>query len=90
MQKILKTQFTTDESILTDIMKGGRFVQFQYASILPLGGNIGIGLCLLTYTIFRLIKKHFNTGGHIYCCVFSGAWNRPYRLSAKEMLQERS
>lgn len=42
MQKIFKTQFTTDEAILTDIRKGGRFIQFQYTNVLPLGG-IGIG-----------------------------------------------
>lgn len=30
MQKILKTRFTTDESILADVKRGGRFVQFQY------------------------------------------------------------
>lgn len=43
MQKIFKTRFTTNESILTDITKGGRFVQFQYANMLPLGGAIGMG-----------------------------------------------
>lgn len=43
MQKIFKTQFTTDEAILTDIRKGGRFIQFQYTNVLPLGGGIGIG-----------------------------------------------
>ncbi|MBP3482803.1 MAG: hypothetical protein J6K28_05365 [Alistipes sp.] len=43
MQKIFKTRFTTDEAILTDIRKGGRFVQFQYVNMLPLGGAIGMG-----------------------------------------------
>lgn len=43
MQKIFKTQFPTDEAILTDIRKGGRFIQFQYTNVLPLGGGIGIG-----------------------------------------------
>lgn len=68
MQKILKTRFSTDESILMDIKKGGKFVQFQYANILPLGGGVSAwDLCPLLYTMFCPISQLFDTGGHTYC-----------------------
>lgn len=73
MQKILKTQFTTDESILTDIMKGGRFVQFQYASILPLGGNIGIGFMPTDIYYIPSDKKALQYGWpYLLLCLFLG------------------
>ncbi len=51
MQKILKTRFSTDESILMDIKKGGKFVQFQYANILPLGGGYLHGIYAHCYIL---------------------------------------
>lgn len=70
MQKILKTRFTTDESILTDIMKGGRFVQFQYMLFFFVGYAV---LPTRIYYIPSDKKAIFSWGGYyLLLCLFLG------------------